>query len=82
MKKVKLVEDDYPLVTSRKKGVKRGNRVEIVFMDDPNPVPPGTRGTVTDVSLTYSAIDVVWDNGSSLSILTDKDKFKIIRRVK
>lgn len=68
--------------------VKTGDRIELVLMeDDPCPIPAGARGTVlwqTDLSCMgghykgQSQIAVNWDNGRSLSLITPKDKFKII----
>ena len=53
-----------------------GTRLELLHMDDPfAPVPEGTRGTVNSVS-DYGGIDMRWDNGRTLSIMPDKDKFR------
>lgn len=61
-----------------------GQRVECVEMvDDPNPVPAGTQGTVTHVDhwgiLERGAnIHVAWDNGRTLALLSDLDKWKVL----
>lgn len=53
----------------------KGTRVELVDMEDKYAPPIGTRGTVTWVDDTGSLL-VNWDNGSTLSVLYDKDEVK------
>lgn len=57
-----------------------GDRVRLVRMDDdPDPVPVGTEGTVTDVDVVdlgdgcYAQVSVDWDNGRTLSVATPPD---------
>jgi hypothetical protein len=56
-----------------------GDRVTLVSMDDPDPVPSGTEGVVTHVAdLTFVnkpqlQVGVRWDNGRSLSCLVPPD---------
>lgn len=53
-----------------------GTRLELVCMgNDPNPVPPGTRGTVELVN-SLGDIEVNWDNGRSLSLIPGEDSFR------
>ena len=53
-----------------------GIRLELISMgDDPRPVPPGTRGTVQYVD-DLGQIGVAWDNGSSLSLISNVDCFR------
>lgn len=53
-----------------------GTRLELIFMgNDPNPVPPGTRGTVELVN-SLGDIEVNWDNGRSLSLIPGEDSFR------
>ena len=53
-----------------------GTRVELVQMnDDPNPVPPGTHGTVVDVD-GIGQIVMKWDNGRTLSLVPGVDQFR------
>lgn len=53
-----------------------GTRLELISMgDDPRPVPPGTRGTVQYVD-DLGQVGVVWDNGSSLSLIPNVDCFR------
>ena len=53
-----------------------GTRLELISMGkDPDPVPPGTRGTVERVN-SLGDIEVDWDNGRSLSLIPGEDNFR------
>ena len=53
-----------------------GTRLELISMGkDPDPVPPGTRGTVERVN-SLGDIEVNWDNGRSLSLIPGEDSFR------
>ena len=53
-----------------------GTRLELISMGkDPDPVPPGTRGTVERVN-SLGDIEVSWDNGRSLSLIPGEDSFR------
>lgn len=53
----------------------RGTRVQIDSMgDDPNPVPNGTKGTVSFVD-DIGTVFVNFDNGRSLGICPEVDSF-------
>lgn len=53
-----------------------GTRLELISMgNDPDPVPPGTRGTVELVNC-IGDIEVKWDNGRSLSLIPSEDSFR------
>ena len=53
-----------------------GTRVELVQMnDDPQPVPPGTQGTVVDVD-GIGQLVMKWDNGRTLSLVPGVDQFR------
>lgn len=53
-----------------------GTRLELISMGkDPNPVPPGTRGTVERVN-SYGDIEMSWDNGRTLSLIPGEDSFR------
>lgn len=54
-----------------------GCRVELVSMDDVQAPPVGTKGTVLGVDDTGS-IMVAWDNGSSLNVIFQVDRVRII----
>lgn len=68
---VKLYKAAYP----------KGMRVEMVEMDDPQPIERGTRGTIEFVD-DMGTIHVKWDNGRTLGLVPDVDEFKIIKEVK
>lgn len=52
-----------------------GTRVELIFMDDVQAPPIGTKGTVRGVD-DIGSIMVSWDNGSSLSLAYGVDTFR------
>lgn len=74
-----LYDDDYPMV---------GDTIEMVEMEgeDPNPIPPGTKGVVTKiVSNIFSGIpeehlSIKWENGRTLKVLLPHDKIRIIEK--
>jgi hypothetical protein len=52
------------------------DRIELVLMgDDPDPIPPGARGTVLDCTWLESAwqVHVRWDSGRTLSLIVPPD---------
>ncbi len=54
-----------------------GTRIELIAMpDDPHPVAPGTRGTVTRSS--EYQVHVAWDDGRALSVLPDLDVWRVL----
>jgi hypothetical protein len=61
--------------------VQIGDRIELFHMDDEISVPLGTRGTVTNViddpfdMEGQKLINVNWDNGSSLALLSNADRW-------
>jgi hypothetical protein len=55
-----------------------GDRIRLVAMsNDPDPIPPGTTGTVTGVRRrgTWSQVDVAWENGRTLMLVVPPDRF-------
>lgn len=54
-----------------------GKRIRMIFMNDPHPIPPGMEGVIRDVDDLNQYI-VLWDNGRSLSVIPEEDKFEII----
>ena len=56
-----------------------GCRVELIRMDDVQAPPIGTKGTVTGVDDTGSLL-IVWDNGSSLSVIYGEDLCRKVER--
>jgi len=54
-----------------------GKRVRLIEMfDDPFPITPGTEGLVMSVGA--DVISVKWDDGRSLGMIYDVDRFEII----
>lgn len=58
---------------------KKGIKVELIQMDDPQAPPIGTKGTVEFVD-DIGTIHIAWENGSSLGLIPGLDKFKIIEQ--
>ena len=54
-----------------------GKRVKLIIMnEDPDPIPPGTEGTVVGVG--GDVIEMKWDNGRVLGLIWGVDEFEII----
>lgn len=67
--------------------VKSGDRIILYYMDDPSPVSPGTKGTVTDVVKDPFENDgfivhVTWDDGRTLSLVSVTDVWKKLKEEK
>lgn len=61
---------------------KIGDRIEMVQMgDDPHPIEPGTKGTVTSVFVCdrETQLSVTWDNGRSLGVILPVDKVRQLK---
>ena len=55
-----------------------GTRIQLdADMDDPQPVLAGTKGTIISVDDMAQAV-MKWDNGRSLSLILDHDRFHVI----
>lgn len=54
-----------------------GKRIRMNHMDDIQPVPDGTEGIITGID-GIGQIQVLWDNGSTLSVIEEIDNFDII----
>lgn len=63
--------------TSRANQILSGKRIRLIEMMDPNPVEPGTMGTIEFVD-DIGTYHVKWDNGRTLSIIPEHDKYEII----
>jgi hypothetical protein len=60
---------------------KPGDRIRLLAMpDDPDPIPPGTMGTVTAVRPygTWAQVDVAWDNGRTLMLVVPPDQVEVL----
>ncbi len=64
-------------LTALRKQFPQGARVELLYMDDLQAPPIGTKGTVHGVDDT---IMVAWDSGSSLHVLFGIDKCRVIEK--
>jgi hypothetical protein len=59
----------------------KGTRIELIEMNDPYaPVLEGTKGTVEFVD-DMGQIHMKWDNGRTLALIPEVDKFKVIKGV-
>jgi hypothetical protein len=54
-----------------------GRKVIIEFMDDEQAVPEGTIGVIHKVD-DLGQIHVNWANGSTLAIVPEKDKYRLL----
>ena len=52
-----------------------GTRIELQHMEDPQPVPDGTRGSVAYVG-DAGTIHMKWDNGRTLGLVPGEDQFR------
>ena len=63
-----------------KKKFPAGTRVEMDYMDDPDAILPGIKGTVDHID-DVGQIHVNWDNGRYIAIIPEEDSFhKIIEK--
>ena len=65
----------------------RGDRIRLLAMhDDPDPIQVGQVGTVVRVGRhgggkdVWHQIDVAWDNGRTLMLVSPPDRFEIVER--
>ena len=56
-----------------------GTRVELLYMEDPQAPPRGTRGTVLMVD-DIGTIHVRWDNGSGLGVAYGQDSIRKVQK--
>ena len=54
-----------------------GKRIKMISMDDPDPIESGTMGTVIKLD-GAGQIQVKWDNGRTLSVIPEEDRFEIL----
>jgi hypothetical protein len=64
----------------------KGDWVRLLRMqDDPDPIPPGATGTVVSAARhgfgkdAWTQIDISWDNGRALMLVSVPDEFEIIQ---
>jgi len=76
-----LCNQEGPVTESKKEDLEKmykGKTIELISMDDPNPIEPGTKGEVVLVDST-GTLHIKWENGRSLGVIPGEDKFKIIK---
>lgn len=61
------------LETLRKK-YPAGTVIRCLHMDDPQAVPPGTKGKVESID-DAGTIHMIWENGSGLGLIPGQDRF-------
>ena len=62
-----------------------GDRIRLIKMsNDPNPIEPGTTGTVRKIDTVYmfgeDHLIVNWDNGRGLHLIVGVDEFEVIEK--
>jgi len=69
-----------------KRTPRKGDRIRLLEMTkDPDPIQVGQLGTVVSVSRhggdkdTWHQVDVAWDNGRTLMLVSPPDQFEIVR---
>lgn len=68
--KVEQIKENYPV----------GTRIELIELNDPYAnIETGTQGTVKFVD-GVGTLHMEWDNGRTLGIILDEDKFKVLSR--
>lgn len=68
-------------IEALKRKYPEGTMVELESMEDSyNPVPAGTRGKVVFVD-DAGTIHVNWNNGSTLGLIPESDKFRVLPSV-
>ena len=61
--------------------LKVGDRIRLIQMgNDPDPIPAGTIGSVTEIHIhsDWTQIEVSWENGRKLMLVSPPDRFEII----
>ena len=51
-----------------------GKRVRLIHMDDPEPIPAGTLGTIVGVNPV--GFQMKWDNGRTLNLIPNEDRWE------
>ena len=51
-------------------------RICLIRMEDVDPIPPGTKGTVIGVNPV--SLEMKWDNGRTLSLIPEEDEFTVL----
>jgi len=54
-----------------------GKRIRCILMNDEHPVESGTEGRITGVD-DMGTIHVKWDNGSTLGLVRNEDRYELL----
>lgn len=68
--KIEMLKEQYP----------PGTRIRLLRMDDSQSPPINTVGTVNGID-DAGQILMSWDNGSSLSLIINEDKFEVLNEL-
>ena len=61
--------------------MKVGDRVQLISIDDTwTKLKAGDKGTVFEIDEEQELIWVKWDNGEKLALLSEVDKFEIVKK--
>ena len=65
----------------KKESVNVGDRIQLISTDDTwTKLKEGDKGTVFEIDEEQELIWVKWDNGEKLALLSEVDKFKVIKK--
>jgi hypothetical protein len=53
-----------------------GKRIVLGHMEDPEPIPVGTEGTIVGVDPVGYQME--WDNGRTLSLIPEEDRWEVL----
>ena len=53
-----------------------GKRVRLIHMEDPEPIPVGTEGTIVGVDPVGYQME--WDNGRTLTLIPEEDRWEVL----
>ncbi len=53
-----------------------GKRVKLIHMEDPEPIPVGTEGTIVGVDPVGYQME--WDNGRTLTLIPEEDRWEVL----
>jgi hypothetical protein len=53
-----------------------GKRVRLIHMEDPEPIPVGTEGTIVGVDPV--GYRMKWDNGRTLNLIPEEDRWEVL----
>lgn len=65
---------------ARSPSITTGDRVRLIeMMAEPDPIPPGTLGTVWMIDA-LGTVHVSWDNGRELGLVPERDRYELVTR--